>query len=716
MRVCQIFLPLVLLLCGISSCALAQDTRKVAEPTFPQTCSVDRATLHSTPLDGPVVGRNVEEQDAESNKQTAILQQQLDHCAQGEAVELAFSTDSTYDALLLNPINVPVGVSLIIDGGVIVYASRHPAQYQQDTPGVTCGNFGSSTTYKVDVGCNPLITLTANSGVYGYGILDGQGGRLLLSGRWAHKCSWWDLTNFKNRNAQPNTSCGTSDNAGGNEQASPVLISAGNAQTPDNQPADCDAGANSLNCDLTIYKITVRNPPYHTMKFGGMNVTIWGVKVQSPWNIPNTDGMDIHASNVTVYDATVANGDQEVTLVSSQFPSENITIDRFHGYGRAGITTLGEGLSTSNVLVKNAYITGALPSVDLVGGTVNGRTEEWMKERYHSGIGEALMNAIGIQALAINNTSQSGIQGSQISHITYQSVCISDILDPINLDFIPQSSDAPSVTGVTFKDVHVLAPSTQVQKVTRGDGSVTGQNSYQIEFIAPAIDDEGDFSRNQFTLDNVVLDDFLDGTTSVDAITATGNDITRQTSVYPVGLNDLQAGSDEKTRHVNGTTLVVQSNTYTNPLAGSNPSTAYPCLLPPTFLTGDMFASLGAGQANGQSTNLHKAWIHAGDTITLSAVVQPAMSQTTLFTYGGYGYVPGLLSIGSPPLTNSVRFYEEDRFLGTGRLSANGTLASLVLEHVSAGTHRYTAQYPADSFYKTFEFGEVTVHASPRAW
>ena len=86
--------------------------------------------------------------------------------------------------------------------------------------------------------------------------------------------------------------------------------------------------------------------------------------MQAPWNLPNTDGFDIHASNVTVYDTTVANGDQEIAFGSNgTTPSQNITVDHFHGYSKGGITILGSGDATSNLLVQNVDITGDLPSV-----------------------------------------------------------------------------------------------------------------------------------------------------------------------------------------------------------------------------------------------------------------------------------------------------------------------------------------------------------------
>ena len=165
--------------------------------------------------------------------------------------------------------------------------------------------------------------------------------------------------------------------SGQNEQASPQVISAGVSQK---QIPACTGSTSQPNCNFTLYKFTIRNPPFHTVGLHGKNVTIWGVKVQSPWNIPNTDGFDIDASNVTVYDTTVANGDQQLVFVAAGTPMQDITVDKFHGYTKGGITILGNGISVANLVARNLQFTGDLPSVS--GTTVNGVTQEEMKAKY----------------------------------------------------------------------------------------------------------------------------------------------------------------------------------------------------------------------------------------------------------------------------------------------------------------------------------------------
>ena len=290
MRMSGSTLVVVLALVTAGTASLrAQDLRNVQEPVFPATCAVVHAPLRSTG-DGPWIAPEVATQDAESAAETKAIKDGLQQCAEGpsgQALELALGRDSDYNAFLLDPVTLPEGVSLIIDGGVTVFASRDPRNFQDSTTTVPCGTYGPLNPYGVNVGCVPFLTLAAESGIYGYGIIDAQGNKDLLFypafdptvTAPTEPFTWWKLTANKKGcvTASPSTNC---------EQASPEVISAGNIP-----------GDKSPNDNLVLYKVTVRNPPFHTIVLGGTNVTVWGVKVQSPWNIPNTDGFDIHAED-----------------------------------------------------------------------------------------------------------------------------------------------------------------------------------------------------------------------------------------------------------------------------------------------------------------------------------------------------------------------------------------------------------------------------------
>jgi hypothetical protein len=335
-------------------------------------------------------------------------------------------------------------------------------------------------------------------------------------------------------------------------------------------------------------------------------------------------------------------------------------------------------------------------------------SEKEMQKKYGiQSYGQALPNATNdLKALQITDSSQNNTSkpGSTISDVVFKSVCIQDIVKPFNVTFTA-SDQTPTVTGLVLQDIHVLAPTAQFPKMSKGipDGK---PGSYQLSFVT-----QPKATPNQFELDNVVFDDQTPTESSISSIDAEVNTIKTSTNVYPSVLNELTAGVPTVTKP-GPPKLTLLSNTYVSATGVSNPALAHACgtgQMP--FITGDLYVSLG--NKTGDWTNLQSAWVKAGSSVTLNAVIQPIMSQTTHFISGSYGANPGLLAVGSPALRNPVIFYEGSRPIGFGILSANGTLATLVVKNISAGTHNFTAQYPADRFYSKLNFGSVAVQAAP---
>ena len=92
--------------------AYAQDTRTVTEPVIPPSCTVLAAQL-SAPL-----------KDADEKKpDTRRIQDALDHCPAGRAVELKAG------AFLAGPFQLRAGVTLLMDRDAVLFASRNPRDY-----------------------------------------------------------------------------------------------------------------------------------------------------------------------------------------------------------------------------------------------------------------------------------------------------------------------------------------------------------------------------------------------------------------------------------------------------------------------------------------------------------------------------------------------------------------------------------------------------------
>ena len=117
----------VLLACGavaMVSGAWAQDTRVVTEPKIPAACVKLEAKIVA-------VGDALKEAD-EANADTARIQETIDgfaaKCQPGQAVELAAGAKGA-NAFLSGPIELKEGVTLLVDKGVTLFASRDPKDY-----------------------------------------------------------------------------------------------------------------------------------------------------------------------------------------------------------------------------------------------------------------------------------------------------------------------------------------------------------------------------------------------------------------------------------------------------------------------------------------------------------------------------------------------------------------------------------------------------------
>jgi len=275
----------------------AQDTRTVKEPVIPPACVILKASLSPA----AATSGDIDARTGANGLDTLRLQQALDHCDKGHAVEL--SPDSGNTAFLAGPIALRAGITLLIDKGVTLYATRNPELYAV-TPG-SCGVVNDNSS----AGCKPLIAVkNANSSaIMGDGAIDGQGGaRIVVDGKVSGK-SWWDLA----------------------EDAR----TAGRQQVP--RMIDTD-----LTDDFTLYRITLRNSPnFHVAFHRGDGFAVWGVKIDTPKTARNTNGIDLAESrNIAISQSFIRDGDDNIAIKASDGPTTNITVAHNHFYWGHGIS------------------------------------------------------------------------------------------------------------------------------------------------------------------------------------------------------------------------------------------------------------------------------------------------------------------------------------------------------------------------------------------
>jgi polygalacturonase len=316
--------------------ASAQDTRNVTEPVIPPVC---------VSLDAQLSARQGLAAADEVWLDTDRIQAALDHCGQGNAVELSRSGD--HAAFLSGPLVMRKGVTLLLDKGVTLYASRDPKDYEVK-PG-SCGVVNGDEKK----GCRPLILAkhVNNAGVMGDGVIDGRGGSpLLTEGREEDK-TWWDLAE---------------DARDSGHQQVPRLI-------------DTDHSDN-----FTVYRVTLKNSAnVHIGFHNGNGLTVWGVKIDTPRDARNADGVDPSGSkNITLTESYIRAGDDNVAIKAGSGATRNVSILHNHFYWGHGMSIGSEtNGGVSSVLVSDLSLDGPDNGIRIKsnadrGGLVKGVTYE----------------------------------------------------------------------------------------------------------------------------------------------------------------------------------------------------------------------------------------------------------------------------------------------------------------------------------------------------
>jgi polygalacturonase len=279
--------------------AAAQDTRKVTEPVIPASCVVLKAQLKAT--DNSLAEADEVKTDSER------IQKAIDSCGPGKAVEL--KADGANNAFLSGPLELRDGVTLLIDKGVTLYASRNPRDF--DTAPGGCGISGPESRP-----CKPLIGIhdVTNAAVMGDGTIDGRGDKVVLGKSY----TWWQ----QSRAAEPTNM----------RYSAPRLIVANHAD------------------GLVLYRIHLHNSPnFHVAVNNTNGFTAWGVHLLTPTvrgtDARNTDGIDPGSSeNVTITKCWIDNGDDNIAIKTGVHQMSALDNHFYSGHGMS----MGSETNTSD--------------------------------------------------------------------------------------------------------------------------------------------------------------------------------------------------------------------------------------------------------------------------------------------------------------------------------------------------------------------------------
>lgn len=286
----------------LGTAVIAQDTREVTEPKIPPSCKVLRAELHAT---------NNALVEADENKlDTQRIQSAMDTCAQGKAVELRGA--GANNAFLSAPLQLREGVTLLIDKGVTLYASRNPKDYDVVPGG--CGTSGPESRP-----CKPLISINVkNAAIMGDGTIDGRGDRGVIGKNY----TWWQ----QSRAAEPTNA----------RYSAPRLIIANHAD------------------GLILYRIRLHNSPnFHVAVNNTNGFTAWGVHLLTPTvrgtDARNTDGIDPgNSQNITITKSWINNGDDNIAIKANV---QHMSVIDNHFYSGHGMSIGSEARDEDRILV-----------------------------------------------------------------------------------------------------------------------------------------------------------------------------------------------------------------------------------------------------------------------------------------------------------------------------------------------------------------------------
>ncbi|MCL6746239.1 glycosyl hydrolase family 28 protein [Kosakonia sp. R1.Fl] len=245
---------------------------------------------------------------------TRRLQSAIDNCPRGEVLQLQSGRFSS------GPLSMKSGVTLWISQGAMLVANSDPRVYDKNGHCGTVNHQGN--------GCRPFILFshTDGGGIVGEGIIDGQGGKPIQG----QKESWWKLA----RRAQTE----------GGAQNVPRLIEADDAS------------------HLIFHGITLRNSPgFHVTLKNVRDATFWGVRIDTPANARNTDGIDpISSQNILIAHSFIRTGDDNVAIKAGAggVTRHVILVDNhfYWGHGMSiGSETLG---GVSDIRVRDLTLDG----------------------------------------------------------------------------------------------------------------------------------------------------------------------------------------------------------------------------------------------------------------------------------------------------------------------------------------------------------------------
>jgi hypothetical protein len=395
---------------ALSGVCGAGDPKLPPEPKFPTEVCQTLVATKTGPIEEPLDTSRV---------QTALTQ------CKGGAVKLVVDpANPALNSFVVGHLLV-VDVTLWVDAGVTLYASRDPEQYQKTG---NCGRIGISDSGA----CTDFITVDGNKpAIMGDGVIDGQGGEPLIG----YDYSWWQASYALRK---INGSIGN-----------PTLIN-----------------TTTKTFGFVLYRITLHNSPKFHVKIGasppysqsecrvpGDGYTVWGITILTPskWKnsmgevltpsfARNSDGIDPGSGTLAqcgvIACSTISTGDDHIAIKGGHWVS-NLVIAHNH-FGTGHGMSIGSETFGGHGTPDGVYHRG-IENVDVYDLTI-----------------DADSRPVGYEALAADfngiRVKSDESRGGLVTNISYTDICMRDMTNAI----LVSTAYNPLFAGTLFPEFKTL--------------------------------------------------------------------------------------------------------------------------------------------------------------------------------------------------------------------------------------------------------------------
>jgi polygalacturonase len=218
------------------------------------------------------------------------------------AVKLAVSSTGPGNSFISGPLTMPSGVTLWIDAGVTLYATRDVIAYSPAAAGPYCANTAVSATKAGSSGnCTALFTGTnvVNSAIVGDGVVDSRAYAEIISTNKLYplmkvtlSCSNTYAAYAKGTQAADGTPCDDGGTIVDSKDPSRNMTwwdlawlgnLVENGRTGFGSQSDFRMIVYNLAKNFTLYRVTLSNSAnFHVVPAGIDGFTVWGVKILTP--------------------------------------------------------------------------------------------------------------------------------------------------------------------------------------------------------------------------------------------------------------------------------------------------------------------------------------------------------------------------------------------------------------------------------------------------